>query len=353
MNDWLQSAVYYLIVFFISILLYFLFVLMIVHIKSSSIEKRKEAIRSKYHDVMDLYSLAGINTFDKHRIFRTPLGIMVLDEVMRHSSAERIQEIKHLISESSYDNYLRRLLRSGDPMTKIFTVKMVADLNLKQYGQMIFEMVLHETENSDLQYHALMALSQFGNEQALGKIFCNDRFTQKLTFRSIQEILKAYSGEKSRLYWILLDAPDLYVRRICIKRIGTEKIRRLGGFLTPYLNHSDYNIVIDTVRALGQLKYREALPEIEKLTEHFRWEVRAACVTALAQIDLKAEIGYITGGLFDEEWWVRRNAASAVIQYEPIKDIVSYVVRSDDRFAKEILAAAIRKKELLEYGGAR
>ena len=351
MNDLLQAGVYYLIAFFASLLVYFLAVLLIVHLKTSSTEKRKTVLRKSYDDVVAVYETTGRNHFDKYRKFRTHLGVMVLDELLQDAATPHTQIIKTLIADSTYDKYVLKLFRSRDALTKIFAVKMIADLSFAQCNDLLLKMVLQESDNADLQYHAIMALSRLGDERALIKIFCEEKFSQKLTFRSLQEILKAYAGDKGRLYWILLEAPDPYIRRICIKRIGTEGIQRLSGFLIPYLSNEDYNIALDAVRSLGQLKYGDALPKIEELTAHPRWEVRAACINALAQIDLQSEIGFITSGLFDKEWWVRRNAAAAAVNYEPLRDIVKYIVDSDDRFAKEILAAAIKKKELLERGG--
>ena len=56
--------------------------------------------------------------------------------------------------------------------------------------------------------------------------------------------------------------------RTCVRSLGYIGDPEAGSYLVPMLKHSDDDVVIDSARVLGQLRYHDALPELQRLFEY-------------------------------------------------------------------------------------
>ena len=173
-----------------------------------------------------------------------------------------------------------------------------------------------------------------------------------LSFRSLKEICKAYSGNKSLLFRELLYAEDPYIRRIVVKSIGDEEIHELAARLLPLLNTDDVNLQCDLIRALGQLRYAPAGNMILKAFESADWVLRNAAVKSLAAIDYKQYWPQLMQGLKDTEWWVRYNSARELSRRAPRSQLEAAIPLLNDRFAAETLKFAMEENILIQQSEA-
>jgi HEAT repeat protein len=79
-------------------------------------------------------------------------------------------------------------------------------------------------------------------------------------------LLRARSSLDRLAYY--LRSPNEKMVRTTVRSLGYIGDPAAGSYLVPMLKHPDEDIVTDTARVLGQLRYREALPELQKLFEY-------------------------------------------------------------------------------------
>ena len=69
-----------------------------------------------------------------------------------------------------------------------------------------------------------------------------------------------------------LNSPNHIMVRTCVRALGYIGNPDTGSALIPMLNHSDREVVIDSIRVLGQFRYKPALPELTRFLEYNRDE---------------------------------------------------------------------------------
>lgn len=67
-----------------------------------------------------------------------------------------------------------------------------------------------------------------------------------------------------------LNSPNHKMVRTCVRALGYIGNPDTGSALIPMLNHSDKEVVVDSIRVLGQLRYKPALPELTRFLEYNR-----------------------------------------------------------------------------------
>lgn len=96
-------------------------------------------------------------------------------------------------------------------------------------------------------------------------------------------ILRAESAVPRLAYY--LHSPNEKMVRTCVRSIGYIGIPETGSHLIPVLKNSDEQIVSDAARVLGQFRYREALPELNRLLDYSRdKELRKVSLQAISRI---------------------------------------------------------------------
>jgi HEAT repeat protein len=69
-----------------------------------------------------------------------------------------------------------------------------------------------------------------------------------------------------------LNSPNQRMARTCVRAIGYIGRPDSGAALIPMMKHSDRDVIIDSVRVLGQLRYKPALQELTGFLEYNRDE---------------------------------------------------------------------------------
>lgn len=274
--------------------------------------------------------------------------LAALGEIYEEATGAHKHTARSLILRLGYGEYVRNHIKTGNTEKLVLLVRLVGELDLVGLDRRVASLLYVHRGNIDLQYQAYLTLSKLGSHDLIVRV-CKDKdFVQMLSFRSLQEVLRAYTGDKAALYAALLHSPDPFVVRICVKRIGIEGFSSLAGEIFPFLESSDDSLVLDTARALGQLCYRPAAPHLARLLTHTRWETRAITVSALAQLDAPAYEDELAAALRDPEWPVRYNAARALACSPNIGRILQSTLDSGDRFAYEMLHYMVHATRVLE-----
>ena len=273
-----------------------------------------------------------------------------VEDLLGKANISALNELFEVLDEDT-ENTLKRLLKQLDSTAFISQgldekyndeylvdlMRIAGSLGIISLANKMTALVKKNRNNIDIVFEALMALAYMNSSKAFIEICMDKKYIKYISFRNLQEIIIAYTGNREALYKRLLSAPDDYVVRICIKRIGSEEITSLVPKTLPFLDNKNYNLIIETLRTISILKYKPAAAKIQKLLKHSHWEVRNAVVKAVASIDLDSYIDSLIEALQDNEWFVRYNAGLALSKAADFKKVRDKVQATNDKFAIEML----------------
>lgn len=100
-------------------------------------------------------------------------------------------------------------------------------------------------------------------------------------------------------------------------------------------------IQIAIVETLGMLGAPVAFDSVEKAARSEDWRLRAKAASALATLGDESVVPTLALGLEDDNWWVRRNSASALSHFPAGLDVLYGSLLSQDTFARDAAAEAL------------
>jgi len=114
--------------------------------------------------------------------------------------------------------------------------------------------------------------------------------------------------------------------------------------LHEVLRSSNSEKVVRAVKAIGKLSSRKSFEEILQLSKHPEWPVRAQAVKAIGQLELDEGLPLLREALSDRSYWVRRNAAEALVSLgEKGYEILAHPERFEDGFAQDMVRYQLQR----------
>jgi len=265
-------------------------------------------------------------------------NISALNELFSTLPPEHKNALIALINQLDCSTFITNGLNEEDNEEYLIDLmRVVGELNLVSHADKITSIIKDNKDNIDIIFEALLALARMNSSEQFMQICMDKKYIKRISFRNLQEIIIAYTGDREILYKKLLTAPDNYIIRICIKRIGAEGIESLSPNIVKFLDSKNFNLVIDALRTIGALKYKPAAEKVQKLLKHDNWEIRNAVVQATAAIDIDQYTDSLIEALQDSEWFVRYNAGKALCEATELKEVRDKVYATNDEFAIEML----------------
>ena len=364
MHAWIQAMVDVLIIVMASILVLFTLGLIVLHIITTSnnkhVEKIKQRIMRMLSVTQDLEYLRGqihqlLDQTGQVRSLREIKGIQsnrgaiamtIVVEEIPDSQRELLRTI--ILQDEWYMDHIRKKLRArNSDWVGVFT-KLTAELRLSDLCGDVLANLYRWPKSADNQEISLLALFMCGSRDMLVDLFSDSSFKLILSFRSLQELFVCYTGDHPELCRLLIGKScDSYITRACIGEIGKEGMTELGTLVAPFLKSDNPNVLIESIRTLGMLRYADCAEEIRRHTEHPQWSVRSTAVTALSEIAPEDCYGDLLRCLCDREWWVRFHAAEALYKLPGHPDLMEDVQALGDRFAYEMMRYIRERNELM------
>jgi hypothetical protein len=278
-------------------------------------------------------------------------SLQVLNEVAQELAGDKKDYLRLLVSSKACSRHLKRKYRFHNLTAKLLVTKIVSDLSIPGFADHIEKLLYKNRNKVNVQQTCLLALSSLGETKRMISLMSSPDFQISLSFRTFQELFDAYIGDRAHLITSLLTtASDRYVKRACIKSIGTNQMVELAPLVVPYLEaeYTNQNIQMDAIRTFGLLKYKPAGMKIVPFAQSPQWEVRAITVWTLAEIDLHWYFDVILNLLFDEKWGVRYKAAQVLARYEDHETILDLIHEKNDRYAQDIYQYMLQQKNVFK-----
>ena len=365
MHDFVQTMVDVLIIVMGAVLILFTLALVVLHILTTTNNKRVEKIKKKIMRMLsatqDLEYLRGriyelldpdgqVHTLREIRGIRSNRGTIALSIVVEEVDREKRDRLRGIIEKDGwYTAHMHAKMRSrNEDAVGVFT-KLIAELQVSGFEEDVFNNLYHAKNKVETQEISLLALFTCGCRDKLIHVFTDPGFRLVLSFRPVQELFMHYTGERRDLYEQLLGhACDGYVIRSCIHGIGAEGFEELCPLVMPYLDSDNMNLVTESIRTLGRLHYEPALEKIRAYTSHETWWIRSAAVTALASISPDTCYSDLMRCLCDREWWVRMHSAEALNSLPDHPDLLEAVAALGDCFAYDMMRYIRERGRILE-----
>jgi len=168
----------------------------------------------------------------------------------------------------------------------------------------------------DVRLAAALSLARLGCGGALIPVIRSLDLPGEISQRRIAEILSVLGEEATEPLLQILHDRTLGPASLCIAiRTSTLlNLRRAAPTIESLLDHTDEDVRINAIRALGSLGEPSCVPKITALAEDSSWPVRNAVMDALGRLNDHTSIPMLSESLGDPEWWVRYHAGIALWQ---------------------------------------
>lgn len=282
------------------------------------------------------------------RTFFTKRGVARLTDVVVKLEGEQRFVVAQMMTRLDFGAFLQTQLTARNEKYLALVLRLIGLLRIGGDDEKIKAALYEHKDNLDIQYLALLALSQRGSKELLVFLSNDPNFISKLSYRSLAEILKSYAGDKKELYQHMLNAASAFSRRLAIKRIGAENLQSFAPKVHELYRNSDasLDLRIDAIRTLGKLRYESAHADIIAALSDSDWRVRNVAYVALWDLRGEDACDMLLTGLTDPQWWVRFNSAKMLAECEGAERLAPQVAALNDAFAREAFASAVNKRKL-------
>ena len=287
----------------------------------------------------------------KKRTLFSANGLRILLSISYKLNSEQKEALRNILSNKKFSDYFRSNLTFKKQPLALLTTRVIAEYKLDFFTPEILLNLKRWESDSEAQQVGLLALFANGRNKELLQLFANEDFKLHISFRTMQELIETLQGNKIDFFKALLSKKcDSYIYRACFQSIGKENLTELSEHIITFLNSKNLNLLISTTRALGDLKYMPAKEKLEELLKESEWELTCVIVEALAKIDPKGCYETILPFIFHKEWWVRYRTAETLVSISDNEKLLSDIKKRNDKYADEIIAYMLQKKELTEEG---
>lgn len=123
----------------------------------------------------------------------------------------------------------------------------------------------------------------------------------------------------------------------------------LNLLINLYENSLDIDVRIAALSAIGRINDLTAVKLIFDALHNERWEIRAVASNLIGEMGLKGASYRLLPLLRDKSWWVRKNAAYALVNLGKIgiHTLLSFL-ETDDRYARDIIVHVLEESGILE-----
>ncbi len=162
----------------------------------------------------------------------------------------------------------------------------------------------------DVRLAAALSLARLGCGGAVIPIIRSLDLPGEISQRRIAEILAVLGDQAEEPLLKILKDRSLGpgALSIAIRASALLNLRKAAPTIETLLDHTDENVRINAVRALGSLGEPSCIPKLTALGEDSSWGVRSTVMDALGRLNDHSSIPLLTESLGDPEWWVRYRA---------------------------------------------
>jgi hypothetical protein len=231
------------------------------------------------------------------------------------------------------EEYLIHKLNSKRVSEKSLACRYIGELYLKEADSYIIKLI--NSKDNNLIYNIMLAISRLGDTKQLAQLLTYNLKSVNITYETVVEIISVFSGSKEELFKSSIALSDDCSKSMLVKTASDYKIQGLRDCFLDFLKSSDMNLKIESIRALCEIGNHDDEAEIAKMLKDKEWEVRAATAQSMKKIATDSSFTALAEAASDSQWWVRHNAAIALISIPGSGDFVNSILNGEGKLAKK------------------
>lgn len=284
------------------------------------------------------------------------------------SQFNNIKDFKYDISKFM-ENYLEiiegeiKKYRKKDPIKKCYFILNLGEYKINSLKIQDFLMECLRDESLHIRYNALNSIANIGKrENFIEALMYMSKNKLYLNNKVLFEILNKFKDNNEVNEEILknIELLNYELQCVIINSFSKNKFSFCSeNFLRMLRNESNKEVRISIIKYFENNYYHEAKSDLLNLLNSKWWEERAMAAKSLSNyysIDVENSL---KKSLKDENWYVRLNSASSILENNCTRAIIKDILDSEDKYAKEILLYVLNKKdktlydEILDYRNGR
>lgn len=262
---------------------------------------------------------------------------------------ERLSNERQKILDNLYDRFqptdeLQKILKSGNKYERACICRLLADLDAKDAIEDIRECL--KGKNVTLQYNAGMALSTLGDEDGVYDFINICENNQKFSHRIVVELLNNYSGDKLALvkrYFGKDEEKDEYMQATIIKAIKNDRFSELQDIFIKNFEGKSHQLRVASTKAMSEIGSPIFEQYLITASMDKDWVIRLSSLTGLEKINSPKTFDAIKRITGDEQWWVRKRAAEALVRMDQSMEKIEEVINGYDRYAADAVIESLYK----------
>ncbi len=335
---------------FSAVLLFLVVFLIVFHAHAEAKNKKTIKLEEKIYKLISKADISA-NDIKKLKAIYTLNGLRALETISKKMTPEQIYALNEALSNEKFFKFVKKNLNSKHQSNAILTTKLIIALRFEQFTEDIVYNLKRWNDNSEAQQISLLALFVNGCKDELVELMSDSSFKLLISFRTSQELVASFSGDKIDFYNTLINCNcDNYIKRACIQIIGNENIVQLSEEILKFIDSENLNLLISSIKTLGNLKYTPIKERLVVMLQDANWEITCAIVETLAKIDPINSYEIIFPFIFHEEWWVRFRTSEALALLPDNERLLRDVKLSQDKYAIEMVSYMLERKKLMKAG---
>ncbi|MDZ5253226.1 HEAT repeat domain-containing protein [Clostridium sp. LIBA-8841] len=355
---------------FLSLILFIYIIFMsILYIKFEKLvtRKREEKISNIENEIIENIKTQVLKVTNNNNLSKDE--ILYVKKILRKSKSR--QAFNNIISElndvksSKYDiskfmiNYLEvieyeiKKYRKKDSIKKCYFILNLGEYKVNTLEIQKFLIECLEDNSLYVRYNALNSIARIGKKEnfiealiymSKNKIYLNNKvFIEVLdkfknNYEVNKELLKNLDKLSAEIQCLIIDSFSKNKFDFCKESI-----------LMKLKEESHREVRISIIKYFGNNYYDEAQDSLIKLLSSKWWEERAMAAKSIGKYYSFEVENSLKESIKDENWYVRLNSASSILENNCTKEIVKEVLNSEDKYAKEILLYVLQQKNKTLY----
>lgn len=273
-------------------------------------------------------------------------AVLAYNEFKAHESKlsdERKVILDNILNKLDPVPKLNDMLKNSNNYLKSYICRCLADLDSVESIDNIKECL--NSRNKTLQYNAGMALSVLGDEDGVINFLGICQSNNKYSHRIILEVISDYSNDKVKLirtYFNREEADD-YMKANIIKAVKNDRLSQLKDIYTEGFQSKNNQLRAACVKAMSMLGENDFEQYLITASRDKDWIIRLSSLTGLEKISTKNAIEAVKNTTADDQWWVRKRAAEALVRMDKSMAYVEEVINGYDRYAAEAVMEVLYK----------
>lgn len=263
--------------------------------------------------------------------------------------AEYTQQHIHDYAKDCLQSMYKKQLQSRRWSSRMNGLYRVLDFQMKELKEEVLHLLKKERLTKEEYLQICKILSRFHDAEWMNQLK-EPRFP--LGEYAYQKIVHELEEKQINLLTEEIDQLPPNLQYAILNWIGKHHDIQRYGLLENLARSEVQELRLRALKAMTETGYIPDQNKLKQLVESEIWEERLMAAKLLLFVQGKEAISWLTHLLEDSSWWVRKEAATSIVNRQNGKHTLRHIIQhSDDPFARDAGMETLRGVEQIEHSG--